>query len=396
MTRGDYFTLEGDEFLYRLIDGLPHFYSDQQFQELLQKLRPKLRELYFFSYLTWNVSNGGFSYFYDKGYGNLIPEIKKFYERIGEEKGLEILERAETWYQNRPKEDVWVDFKLEALDQEFISDKASLDKKVEDYIRANSSLYVRDEEGAIFPQNFTGMAVSFDPLTQGVKEIQIIDDRKEGKMRITSPEGILLREFNFENGIQVGVQRYFDEDGKLNREEVLFLDTDIKEIRYYHPNGQLSYQGKEAPNYKKVGQQKYWHENGQVKYSYLMDDLGNHTGPYFEYYPDGSKMLEVDRRGEEPIFLNFWDEYGVQLLKDGTGEYRYIYTYADDTIRYEYQYLDYKKHGIQREFHNGVQIKYTEMNKGQFDGYHREYYPDGRLKEEYLMKADKVVSHRSL
>ena len=337
MTRGDYFTLEGDEFLYRLIDGLPHFYSDRQFQELLQKLRPEIKELYFFSYLTWNVSNGGFSYFYDRGYGSLIPEIKKFYERIGEEKGLEILGRAENWYQNRPKEEVWVDFKLESLDQEFNSGKASLDKKVEDYIRANSSLYVRDEEGAIFPENFTGKAVSFDPLTQGIKEIQIIDNRKEGKMRITSPEGILLREFNFENGIQVGVQRYFDENGDLDKEEVLFPDSEIKEVKYYHPNGQLSYQGNEAPNYKNVGQQTYWHENGKVKYSYLMDDLGNHTGPYFEYYPDGSKRVEVDRRGLEPKYINYWDESGVQHLVGGTGIFIDSYSYEVDTSRYEYQ-----------------------------------------------------------
>ena len=48
MTHGDYFTLEKDEFLYRLIDGLPHYYSQTQFEQLLQKLRPELKELYFF------------------------------------------------------------------------------------------------------------------------------------------------------------------------------------------------------------------------------------------------------------------------------------------------------------------------------------------------------------
>ena len=239
MTKGDYFTLEKDEFLYRLIDGLPHYYSQTQFEQLLQKLRPELKELYFFSYLTWNVSNGGFSYFYDSGYGYMIPEIKKFYERIGEEKGLGILEKAEVWCQNRPKEEVWVDFTLDALDQEFNSNKTVLDSKVEAFVRANSHLYVRDENGDVFPPIFSGKAISFDPLTQGVKEIQIVNNRKEGKMEIISPEGVLVREFNFENGVQVGVQRYFGEDGKLDREEVLFPDTDIKEIRYYHPNGQL-------------------------------------------------------------------------------------------------------------------------------------------------------------
>ena len=396
MTLGDYFTLEGDDFLYRLIDGLPHYYSDQQFQELLQKLRPELKELYFFSFLTWSVSNGGFSEFYENGYQYMFPEIRKFYNRIGEEKGFELLENAEAWSKNRPKEEVWFDFRLDALDQEFNTNKAALDSRVEAYVRANSHLYVRDENGNVFPSIFSGKAISFDPLTQGVKEIQIVNNRKEGKMTITSPEGIILREFNFENGVQVGAQLYFGEDGKLNREEVLFPDTDIKEIRYYHPNGQLSYRGKEAPNYRNVGQQTYWHDNGMVKYSYLMDANGNHTAPYFEYYSDGSKMLEVDRRENPPKYLNFWDENGNQLLIDGTGIFTDVYSYGGDTIRYEYQFVEYKKHGIQREIRNGVLVKYTEMNHGQYDGYHREYYPDGRLKEEYLMKANKVVSHRSL
>jgi antitoxin component YwqK of YwqJK toxin-antitoxin module len=392
MTQGDYFTLEKDEFLYRLLDGLPQFYSDQQFQELLQKLRPELKELYFFSFLTWSVSNGGFSYFYDRGYGNLTPEIKEFYKRIGEEKGLEILERAETWYQNRPKEEVWVDFRLDALDQEFNSKKPTLDGKVEAYVRANSHLYVRDENGDVFLPIFSGKAVSFDPLTRGVKEIQIVNNRKEGKMTITSPEGIILREFNFENGVQVGVQRYFGEDGKLDREEILFPDTDIKEIRYYHPNGQLSYQGKEAPNYRKVGQQTYWHDNGTVKYSYLMDANGNHTAPYFEYYPDGSKMLEVDRRENPPKYLNFWDENGVQLLKDGNGIYISESGSLPETVfRYEYQFKNYKEHGIQRMYRNGILTDYREMSEGQLHGYYRKYYPNGKLHQEFRIENGKVL-----
>ena len=395
MTQGDYFTLEKDEFLFHLIDGLPHFYSQSQFEQLLQKLRLELKELYFFSYLTWNVSNGGFSYFYDSGYGYMIPEIKKFYERIGEEKGLEILEKAEVWYQNRPKEEVWVDVTLDALDQEFNSNKTALDSKVEAYVRANSHLYVRDENGEIFTQTFSGKAYTFDPLTQGTKEVELKNNKKEGSMKIHSPEGILLKELNYQNGVQVGLQRYFDDNGTLDREEVLFAGSEIKEIRYYHPNGQLSYQGKEGPNYKKMGSQTYWYENGTVKYSYLMDENGNHTGPYFEFYPDGSKMLEVDRRGVEPEYINFWDENGIQHLKEGTGEYFYEYSYDGDTSSYEYHFVDYKKHGAQKEFRNGVLVKYTEMNHGEFEGYHREFYPNGRLKEEYLMSANNVVSHRS-
>ncbi|WP_168171921.1 DUF4375 domain-containing protein [Algoriphagus sp. A40] len=88
MTYGDYFTLEKGSFLYGLIGGLPYFYSEDQFERLIQKLRPELKELYFFSYLAWNVSDGGFSNFFDNGYGYMIPEIKKFYKRVGEEERM--------------------------------------------------------------------------------------------------------------------------------------------------------------------------------------------------------------------------------------------------------------------------------------------------------------------
>lgn len=395
MTLGDYFTLEKEEFLYKIIDGLPHFYSSEEYEQLIQKLRPELKELYFYFYWVWNVSNGGVSYFYESGYGHMMPEIRKFYERIGDSKGLELLGKAENWYKNKPEEEVWFDLNLEGLNQEINAYNSRFNILVEEYIRANSHLYLRDQEGEIFPKNFSGKALSFDPLAQGLKEVEIVNNRKEGKMKIHSPEGVLVKEFNFEKGIQVGVQRYFDENGVLNKEEVLFPNSDTKEIRYYYPNGQLQYKGNQKGLYKNVGLQTYWHKNGALKYSYVLDENGNHTGPYMEYYPDGTKSLEVDRRKEEPVYLNFWDEKGVQRLKDGTGEYFYEYSYDGVTIRYEYQILDYKKHGVQKEFRNGVLVKYTEMNHGLFDGYHREYYPDGSLKEEYLMKANQVVSHRS-
>jgi len=392
--KADYFSLDKVYFISKIVDGLPQWYNENQLNLLIQKLRPEIKELYFWLYLDGQVSNGGFSYFFENGYAYMIPEIKKFYQRVGDDKGLEILEKAETWYQNRPKEEVWMDFTLQQLDQEFFANDDSSESKIEAYVRANSHLYVRDENGNVFPSIFSGKAISFDPLTQGVKEIQIVNNRKEGKMTITSPEGIILREFNFENGVQVGAQRYFDfdENGDLDKEEVFFPDTDIKEIRYYHPNGQLSYQGKEAPNYRKVGQQTYWHDNGTVKYSYMMDANGNHTAPYFEYYSDGSKMLEVDRRENPPKYLNFWDENGVQLLKDGNGIYISESGSLPETVfRYEYQFKNYKEHGIQKMFRNGILTDYREMSDGQLHGYYRKYYPNGKLHQEYRIENGKVL-----
>lgn len=215
-------------------------------------------------------------------------------------------------------------------------------------------------------------------------------------MKLFSLEGMPIEELNFENGQQVGSQKYFDGSGHLEREEIRYTGADYKDIRYYYPNGKVRVSFRQNAAGKPIKEYSNWHENENLAYSYLLDDKGNHIqSSYFEYYPDGSKMLEVDRRGDEPRYINFWDESGVQGLKDGTGEYFYEFSNGGDTTSYEYHFVDYKKHGVQKEFRNGVLVKYTEMNHGEFEGYQREFYSNGRLSREYLMKAGKVISQRS-
>lgn len=394
--KADYYSLQKDYLISKIEDGLPQWYNENQRVQLIQKLRPEIKEMYFWLYLDGQVSNGGFEQFYSNGFAYMIPEIKKLYERVGEEKGLEILENAEVWYQNRPNEEVWVDLTLQYLDQSFLANEDSSEGKIEAYIRANSHLYVRDENGDVFPQNFSGKLVSVDPIRKERKVVEVKDNFVVGPVKLFTLEGIPIEELNFENGKQLGSQKYFDESGRLEREEFLYPEEDYKDVRYFYPSGQVKISLRQNSKGQMIEEYSKYYENGTVSFSYQLDANGKHTSAYFEYYPDGSKMLEVDRRGEQPKYLNFWDEDGIQHLKEGTGEYFYEFSYDGDTSRYEYHFVDYKKHGVQKEFRNGVLVKYTEMNYGQYDGYHREYYPNGRLKEEYLMKANKVISHRSL
>lgn len=393
--KADYYSLQKDYLISKIEDGLPQWYNENQRVQLIQKLRPELKEMYFWLYLDGQVSNGGFEQFYSNGFAYMIPEIKKFYKRVGDENGLEILEKAEVWYQNRPKEEVWIDLTLQHLDQEFFANEDSSESKIEAYVRANSHLFVRDENGDIFPQNYSGKLVSIDPIRKERREVEVKHNLVVGPVKLFTLNGMPIEELNFENGQQLGSQKYFDESGRLEREEILYPEVDYKDIRYFYPNGQVKIKLRQNSGGQMIEEYSRYHENGTIAFSYRLDANGNHTGPYFEYYPNGSKMLEVDRRGEEPKYINFWDENAVQQLVDGTGKYTDIFAYGGDTTIYEYQFVDYKKHGVQKELRNGVLVKYTEMNHGQYDGYHREFYPDGRLKEEYLMKANKVISHRS-
>lgn len=394
--RADYYSLQKDYLISKIENGLPQWCNENQRVQLIQKLRPEIKEMYFWLYLDGQVSNGGFEQFYSNGFAYMIPEIKKFYQRVGEKKGLEILEKSEVWYQNRNKEEVWMDLTLQNLDQEFYANEDLSESKIEAYVRANSHLYVRDENGDVFPRNFSGKLVSVDPIRKERKVVEVKDNLVVGPVKLFTLEGIPVEELNYENGKQLGSQKYFDESGLLEREEILYLEVDYKDIRYFYPSGQVKISLRQNSEGQMIAEYSRYHENGTLAFTYHLDKNGKHIGPYFEYYPNGSKMLEVDRRGEEPKFINYWDENGVQQLIDGTGYYNDFFAYGGDTTRYEYHFVDFKKHGIQKEFLNGVLVKYTEMNHGLYDGYHREYYPDGRLKEEYLMKANKVVSHRNL
>ncbi len=390
--KADYYFLQQDYLISKIEDGLPRWYNEGERAQLIQKLRPEIKELYFWLYLDGQVSNGGFEQFYNNGFAYMIPEIKELYQRVGDEKGLEILEQSEIWYRNRPKEEVWVDLTLQHLDQEFFANEHSSESKIEAYVRANSHWYVRDENGDVFPPNFLGKLVSIDPIRKERRELEVKDNLVVGQVKLFTLNGIPIEEFNFENGKQLGSQKYFDVSGRLEREEILYPEVDYKDIRYFYPSGQVKISLRQNLDGTMIGDYSRYHENGSLAFTYHLDDNGNHTDVYFEYYPDGSKMLEVDRRGEEPKYINYWDENGIQLLKDGNGIYIYESGTPPETVfRYEYQFKNYMEDGIQRIFRNGILTDYREMIEGQLHGYYRKYYPNGKLHQEYRIENGKVL-----
>ena len=110
MTKGDYFSTSGAIFNFWVLNGLPYWYKESQEAELLEKLRPEIKELYYWSDFAGQVSNGGFSQFFDNGYGYMIPEIIDFFQRVGDEKSIEILKKAAKWNDENQSEEVLFDF----------------------------------------------------------------------------------------------------------------------------------------------------------------------------------------------------------------------------------------------------------------------------------------------
>ena len=266
---------------------------------------------------------------------------------------------------------------------------------IETYIRTHSDLYITDEDGNFFPENFTGNISSVDPITNERKEFEVKDNQLHGVLKIFSSEGFISKELNYENGVQLGTQKEYDKEGRLFKTEVIHSQPRKTEISYFFPNGQIEVSLTKDSLGNEIGEHSKWYENGVLEWKYTLDKKGNHTGPFFEYYSNGKKKLEVDQREDKTRYINFWDENGNQLLKDGSGIYYDEYHIGKSTYKNEYQFKDFLEDGIQKGYKNGILQSYKEMKNGKPEGYFREYYSNGKLKEEYLIEDGKVISNIS-
>ena len=69
------------------------------------------------------------------------------------------------------------------------------------------------------------------------------------------------------------------------------------------------------------------------------------------------------------LIHNCWLESGKQTLKDGTGVYIYDYSsWAGRVEHNEQEYKNYKRHGKQYTYTNGVISLYQEMEDGKENG----------------------------
>jgi antitoxin component YwqK of YwqJK toxin-antitoxin module len=395
MTKSDYYSLSGKYFNTSVLDKLPYWYNESQKIQLIDKLRPEIKGLYFWMYLDGQVSNGGFSQFFDNGFAYMIPEIKQFYFFVGDSLNLEILKKAENWYDEKQSEEAFLDFKLNSLDNEYFEHSDQSNQLIEAYIRTHSEFFITDEEGNLFPENFSGKIYSVDPNSSELKEFEVENNHIQGSMKIYSSEGIISKELTYRNGVQFGTQKEYDKEGRLHKQEIILFQPRVTETTYYFPNGQIEMSLTKDSLNTQFGETIYWHENGTLKRRFLLDSGGNHTSPYLEYYPNGKKKEEVDLREGNTRYINFWDREGNQLLINGTGFY-----FDDSEInylglyRYEYQFKNFLEDGVQKVFKNGILQSYKEMRNGKPEGYFREYYSNGKLKNEYLIEEGKILSHQ--
>jgi antitoxin component YwqK of YwqJK toxin-antitoxin module len=132
------------------------------------------------------------------------------------------------------------------------------------------------------------------------------------------------------NELKEGKWIFYFEDGKVFRE--IHFHNDIEE-----------------------GEWKMWHANGAL-YLEQMKVHGESDGYWREYYEDG-KIKEIgEYKSGEYIPIDFWDDGGTQLLKNGTGKKIEKFGYLELDIFEQY-------------FENGKFIKEVKISSARYGGF---------------------------
>ncbi|MFO7613809.1 MAG: toxin-antitoxin system YwqK family antitoxin [Bacteroidales bacterium] len=200
-------------------------------------------------------------------------------------------------------------------------------------------------------------------------------DVKEGITRYLYPSGKVRREVNFSSGLEEGLAREFDEEGRIitlitykggfitERELINRFDNNDKKHgvwKYFYPNGMVRLEGR----------YKHGMENGYFK-EYDMEGNLLTTSKY----ADGTKLEDVAELVKLDVRKDYYPDGRIKIAatynKEGLPEgVRREYA-PDGTI--ESSFI----------FRNGVLIgEGIVTEKGERNGFWKEYYNDGRLRAE--------------
>ncbi len=207
------------------------------------------------------------------------------------------------------------------------------------------------------------------------------EDLKDGMTRYYYPSGKVKKEVMFRQGLEDGVSREFDEDGRivtLITYKSGFI-TERELINRYDNAGQ------------KHGPWKYFYDNGMVRRE------GNYKhgleNGFFKEYDREGNLLTTSKYAEGTMQEDVAELAKLDVRKD---------YYPDGKVRIAATYnKEGQPEGIRREyapdgtiersyiFRNGILIgEGIVTEKGERDGFWKEYYNDGRLKAEGKYNKD--------
>ncbi|NTV82857.1 MAG: toxin-antitoxin system YwqK family antitoxin [Bacteroidales bacterium] len=225
-----------------------------------------------------------------------------------------------------------------------------------------------------------------DGIRKTYREDEIIEeafknDTKEGLTRYYYPDGSLKREVNFRNGLEEGPAKEFDKDGRIitliTYKSGFIVEREL--INRYDNSG------------RRHGPWKYFYADGKVQREGTYKH-GQENGYFKEYDRDGN--LVSTAKFAEGVKL----EDVAELVKlDVRKDY-----YPDGKVKIAATYnKEGKPEGVRREFapdgsieksyifRNGIMIgEGIVTEKGERDGFWKEYFDDGRLRAEGKYNKD--------
>lgn len=195
-------------------------------------------------------------------------------------------------------------------------------------------------------------------------------------------DSILSNSSGFENKKDYNYEDYeygYKENKKIEHAQK-WQDSDVENIEkklegnyskkngkftFYRENGQIEYECFYNNNLKH-GKWLFYFPNSKLSKE-LMFEADSCKGRAIEYYDTGIKLYEGVIKGGIEIVENVWNEKGVQLIKNGTGEH--------------VRYFDNGKINVKTYYKNGFRDKIWHW-----------YRADGSLNVEEVYKEGKVQS----
>ena len=244
------------------------------------------------------------------------------------------------------------------------------------------------------------------------------------------PDGKPKVIYTSKDGIKEGVERYFNDSGKVINSKIYksgqligegiydekglqqglwkeyFLNKQLKSIGeyrngikigewvWYHSNGEMEQKGRYTKSGKPDGLWKWWYENKQLQReeTYVR---GKEEGELVEYFEDGK--LAAKGQYEEGEEVGKWYYYNGDYkeegnFKNGEKDGLWIGTYDNDKKAFEGSFIDGNANGKHHYwFYNGQTKKEGEYIMGKEEGTWKHYNEDGSIALIILYKDGQEI-----
>lgn len=238
-----------------------------------------------------------------------------------------------------------------------------------------------------------------DEIVPEAEEIRKLDVENEyypnGRIRISAM---------FRNGVPEGVRREYDTAGRVERaviyrsgivvSEGIVLDDGNRTGPWkdFYPDGSLRSEGR-YDNGKQTGVWKYYHANGKTEQTGVYNSQGKPEGTWKWFYEDGKLLKEESyRKGLRDGLSTEYDETGKVVTEgefaDGLEEGPWFEVIGDTYVRGSYR--EGMRTGLWEYFYidrNGDRTDSLCFYRGSYiddnpDGKHTWYWETGALKNE--------------